>query len=142
MESTMKYKRKDVNEGKSVILAFKPENGREVLTDTFIKATMKKEGLRKSEPSESKAYAMTLPGGKPKKPLVLFGNIDRGPAESGSFPGHVTVDTEGDVEVVQNWTRGSSGEDWDANEWEFLFAPIKPPIAEVSDKDTGQKKVS
>jgi hypothetical protein len=120
----MKYRRENVNGGKSVILKFTPEKGDgPVVTDTFIKETMKKEKLRKSNPSESKAYAMTLKGGKPKIPLVLFGNIERGPAESGSFPGHVVVDTKGDVKVVENWTRGISGEDWHAEKWEFLFAP-------------------
>ena len=112
----MKYARKDVNGGRNVVLAFTPEKGDGALTDTFIKATMEKEGLRKSNPNESKVYAMSLPGGKPKVPLVLFGNIERGSSEAG-FAGHVTVDTEANVGVIENWTRGSSGEDWDAKKW-------------------------
>ncbi len=117
----MKYTRRDENGGKSVVLTFEAERRGENLTDTFIRETMKKEGLRRSEPKESMAYSMTLPGRKPTKALVLFDNIQAGESEA-KFVGHVTVTTEGNPEVVENWTRGN--DDWDEKKYEFLFSPI------------------
>jgi hypothetical protein len=120
----MKRKRREVGkEKKFVILSFVvEESDREGLNDDVVKAAMEEEKLRPVTHKEFWAFIdETLPGKrKPKKCVVAFGNLDRGPSESGSFVGVPYLDTDKHVLVQENWMRGHTGKQWD-DDWEFVF---------------------
>lgn len=118
----MRYKRVNVNNGKQVVLRFAREKGDPTLDDDIIKKTMIDEKLRPVTKTEFEDYCRKVLGKKnPKMPIVMFGNYSRGPSDRGSFAGIMYLDTDGDVKVIENWTRGSSGKDW-GDGWEFLLA--------------------
>jgi hypothetical protein len=131
----MDYVRRNVCGGKYAILAFSPADG-EVLTDTIIRETMAEEGLRRITPNESLDYAPVIKA-RPTVQLVMFDNIAKGPSDRGGFAGHVSFDTAGEMVVIENWTRGHSGEDW-PRDLEFMFAAITP----VTNTSDSEKKVA
>lgn len=106
---------------KFVLLSFTREKGDPALDDDFVRTAMIEEKLRKVSRDELWIYIRdVLKSGKPETRTVAFGNIARGPAKSGFFPGVPCITTEGNVEIEENWTRGCTGDLWDYA-CEFLF---------------------
>ena len=120
----MKRMRKDVGTTqKFVLLSFTRDKGEPVLNDAAIRAAMIDERLRPISKDEFIVfYHEVLGGRKPEICIAMFGNTARGPAESGSFAGVPYLNTDGEIEVIQNWTRGNTGDQWDDG-WEFLLVP-------------------
>lgn len=119
----MRHERKNVNNGKQVVLKFTLAKGDPTLDDDVIKETMAKEKLRAVTKAEFEDYCRKVLGeNKPATPLAMFGNCGRGPFESGGFVGIMYLDVDGEVKISENWTRGNSGKEW-GGDWEFLLAP-------------------
>lgn len=123
-DSKMQRTRKEVGSTKKfVLLSFTREDGDHALNDSAVQAAMTEERLRKVSQSEFLIYRReVLKGGKPEARTVAFGNLDRGPADTGGFPGVPCINTDGKVEIDENWTRGNTGDLWDYD-CEFLFVP-------------------
>ena len=119
----MKYTRKEVGSAqKFVVLSFEREKDDSVLNDGIVRAAMTTERLRPVSKDEFDTYRRdVLNGRKPKTCITAFGNTTRGPADSGSFPGVPYLNTNGKIGVIENWSRGNTGDQW-SGEWEFLFA--------------------
>lgn len=119
----MRYERKDVNDGKQVVLKFISEDGDPVLDDDFIREVARKENLRAIEQPEFNDYCVNVLGKKnPKKVLILFDVYGRDNTES-HWPGMMYLDTKGKGGVIADWTRGRTGKEWNGK-YRFLFAPV------------------
>jgi hypothetical protein len=107
-----------------ILLSFVLEGGDSVLTDEVIKAAQIREKLRPVTQEEFNAYwHEILHGGKPEIRIAAYGNSALGPSEAGSFVGTPFLNTSGKIGIVENWTRGQRGDEWEG-EWRFLFAPL------------------
>ncbi|MBI2633460.1 MAG: hypothetical protein HYW78_03700 [Parcubacteria group bacterium] len=97
--------------------------GETVLRDNDIQFEILKRWLRPVTKNEWAYFCSS--GLMPEVPIVAFGISARGPEDSGGFAGVPYLDTDGNVKVIENWTRGSTGDQWNT-EWEFVFLPAKP----------------
>jgi hypothetical protein len=120
----MQRNRKEVqNEGIDfVVLTFVPQEGDSIMNDRIVQSAMAEERLRPVTREEFMLYLETVER-YPKQFVLAFGNIVRGPEESGGFPGIPYYNSNGVIDVLENWTRGSSGDLLDCD-WEYVFAPI------------------
>ena len=117
----MKWTRTEysANGHKFVVLSFDREADDPVLNDKCIETARIEEGLRSVTRDEFNRFRNAV-GKKPAKPIAAFGNIARGSSEAG-FTGVPFLDTDGEVRVEENWTRGNTGDLWNGD-WEFVFA--------------------
>lgn len=108
------------NGHKFVVLGFDRESGDPTLNDKDVDSARTEEGLRPITRDEF-SHFRSLIATNPTKRIVAFGNTARGSSEAG-FAGVPFLDTDGEVKVEENWTRGNAGDLWNGN-WEFVFAP-------------------
>ncbi len=106
---------------KFVVLGFIRKASDPVLNDEGVESVRVEEKLRPVTQDEF-GHFHNLIGDKPAKPIAAFGNIARGPSDSGSLSGVPYLDIDGEVKVEENWTRGNTGDQWNGD-WEFVFAP-------------------
>lgn len=107
-----------------VILRFEREDGDPVINDGIVQAAAKEENLRPVSQEEFGIFFRKVLALGSR--LVLFGNRGHGPADSGGFPGVPFLNTEDcGVDVVQNWVRGNTGDQWGDNDV-FLFIAAAP----------------
>jgi hypothetical protein len=125
----MRCVREEICGGRMAILTFVREEGDKTLDDAAVNEAMTGEKLRPvTEQSDfhdfcrAKGYT-TGSKNKPRVPVVMFGNHVRGPAASGSFQGYRYMDTDGQIKVVEHWTRGSTGDQW-GDDHQFLFVAV------------------
>ena len=103
-----------------VLLKFYFEKGESVLKDDDIQLIMLKKWLRPV--TENEWVYFTSSSFVPNVPIAAFGKRARSSKDSGWFTGVSYLDIAGNVKVIENWKRGSTGDQWDG-EWEFLFSP-------------------
>ncbi len=112
-----------VSTGKFILLRFIREY-ESVLTDNHIETAILFEHLRPVTANEFKLYLRDVLGSIPPQiRIALYGNIVHGPSTQGSLPGIPYLDTTGIVQIIENWTRGSTCDQWN-DDWEFLFVSV------------------
>jgi len=113
----------DTTDQKFVLLLFLRKEDEPVLKDATIRLAMIEENLEPVTSDQFQTYcSLVLKNQPPLTGIVMFCNDVRGPSESGSFPGIPCLSKNGEVQVIQNWTRGSQGDEWDDGQ-QFLFVP-------------------
>jgi len=98
-----------------------PEEGTKGLNDDIVEKAIERERVRPVTQDQFGIYQhYVLENKPPTKCLVAFGNSGRGPSDRGGFAGVPVLDTDGHVKIIENWTRGGTGHEWDWDN-EFLF---------------------
>ena len=106
---------------KFVVLSFVRGTNDPPLNDETVGLARQREALRPVTQEEFDHFRKFV--GEISKPIAAFGNTMRGPSERGEFPGVPYLDTDGEIKVEENWTRGNTGDLWGDN-WEFLFVAL------------------
>jgi len=105
-----------VNRRRFVLLSFTRGKNDTILDDKAVRSAMSAKHLRPLKEEEFQALAAGI--GRPGTPIAAFGNAVRGASEA-RFAGVPYIDTDGNVRVIENWTRADDRWDW---EWRFAFA--------------------
>lgn len=116
----MKHVRKEFKVGSLtfVILRFEPAVGDSVPDDNLVTTVAAAEKLRSVTRGEFYHFLAASHQGVTDRPIVAFGNVSRGSAMEGGFPGTPYLDIDGKVKIVGDWTRRSG--QWQGD-WEFIF---------------------
>jgi len=92
------------------------------LRDAMVQAAATRERLRPVTRDEFHLFWRTIWTRKFKKPVVAFGNTARGDSEA-QFAGVPYIDVDGQIKVIENWTRGMDGDSW-SSDWSFLLKEL------------------
>lgn len=117
-----RHKQKIESDGRCfAVLTFLPENEDEELDDGIVGKAMLEEKLRPVAREEFYIFLEAVER-YPGKPIVAFGNTVRGGPDSGGYRGVPFCDSDGDIKIIENWTRGTKGDLW-SSDWRFVFLP-------------------